>query len=533
MELENAIGVIDIGSNSFHLVVGGYHNRDYFKIIDDLKVNVRLCEGVAETGKMNEYRMQLGEDTLTMFKNLCESYHLDNILTVATAAVRKAENGPEFVKRIKEKVGIDINVIPGSREAELDYLGAVNSIEFTDAVLMDIGGGSAQFGLVRNRELVKSISLQFGSIDLMEMFDLGDEISDQQVKKLRKFLKKQLEAVDFLKEGEGLPVIGIGGTIRNIGRVHRYQINYPLEIAHNYQMTRKEVEEVVELSMKMNYEERRELDGLSKGRTDIFPGASYALMYLMEYIDSERLIISNAGIRDGVLYDYFGFGPGHLVPNIFDRSVINTMLLYDTNLEHSFHILGIARRLSQELKDYTNIKEDYKYKIKVNYKKILEASALLHDIGIFIEYMNHHEHSFYLVLNAGLEGMTQKGILLTAFIVLHHRTNKKIRISDLYNGLLSKDDKKIIDELSLYLQIGEYLDRTMDGVVRDLWVEMKDDEAILHVTTIKHPVMTDMVEEECGKKFKRVFGKELKVKAIVAEEGTPEAEDKISMLNVF
>lgn len=533
MELENAIGVIDIGSNSFHMVVGGYHNRDYFKILDDIKVNVRLCEGVAETGNMNDYRMQLGEDTLTMFKNLCESYKLDEIITVATAAVRKAENGPEFVKRIKDKVGIDINVIPGSQEAQYDYLGAVNSIEFEDAVLMDIGGGSAQFGLVRNRKLVNSISLQFGSIDLMEMFDLGDEITDSKVKKLRKFLKKQLEAVSFLKEGEGLPVIGIGGTIRNIGRVHRYQIDYPMEIAHNYQMTRKEVEDVVEEAMSMNYAERRELAGLSKGRTDIFPGASYALMYLMEHIHSDRLIISNAGIRDGILYDYFGYGPGHLVPNIFDRSIINTMLLYDTNMEHSYHILGIARKLSEELKDYTNIKEDYKYKVKVNYRKILDASALLHDIGIFIDYMNHHEHSFYLVLNAGLEGMTQKGILLTAFIVLHHRTNKKIRISDLYKDLLSKEDKKIIDELSLYLQIGEYLDRTMDGVVRDLWVEMKDDEAILHVTTVGHPVMTDMVVEECGKKFKRVFNRNLKVEAIVAEPGSPEAEDKISQLNIF
>ena len=102
MELEHAIGVIDIGSNSFHMVVGGYHNREYFKILDDLKVNVRLCEGIAETGYMKEERMQYGEDTLIMFKNLCQSYHLKNIITVATAAVRKAKNGPEFVKRIKE-----------------------------------------------------------------------------------------------------------------------------------------------------------------------------------------------------------------------------------------------------------------------------------------------------------------------------------------------------------------------------------------------------------------------------------------------
>lgn len=525
MELEHAIGVIDIGSNSFHLVVGGYHNRDYFKILDDLKVNVRLCEGIAETGKMSEERMNYGEETLVMFKNLCESYHLKNIITVATAAVRKAENGPEFVKRIKENVGIDINVIPGSKEAEFDFLGSVNTIDYKDAVTMDIGGGSAQFCLVKDRKIVDSISLQFGAIDLMEMFDLGDKITARKIKELKKFLKKAFDSVPFLKKGKYLPVVGIGGTIRNIGRVHRNLINYPLEIAHNYRMNRNQVEDVVDTAILMDYDERLNLAGLAKGRADIFPGASYAVKYLMEYIDSPELIISNAGIRDGVIFDYFGYGPDNLVSNIFDTSIINTMLLYDCNMSHSYHLLEIVRKLSLELQDISHL--------EYNFDKILTASAMLHDMGIYIDYSNHHEHTFYLVLNAGLNGLNQKEILLAAFITLYHRINKKIKISDLYKDLLTKKDRELIDELSLYLQIGEYLDRTMDGVVRDIWFEFEEDKAILNVVSVRHPVMIDMVQEECAKKFKRVFGLNLEVKAYVVNEDDERAVDKLYEMSKF
>lgn len=507
MELNKSIGVIDIGSNSFHLLVGGYHDRDYFKIIDDLKVNVRLCEGIAETGYMREDRMECGIQTLSMFRYLCESYKLDTIITVATAAVRKAANGPDFVERAKREAGIDIEVISGAREAELDYLGCINSLAVRDALMLDVGGGSAEFVLIKDRQMVDALSLPFGSIDLMEMFDLSNHVTTHKIDKLKKFLNENFEAIAFLKQAEGLPVIGVGGTIRNIGRIHRRMTDYPMELAHNYEMTQDEVQMVVEHAAAMDLEERKKLDGLSSGRTDIFIGAAYTCAYLMKTIGSETLIISDCGIRNGLIYNYFGFGPGCLIADVFENSLINTMLNYDVNIGHSWHLLGIVSRLNEEMAPYSCYEH--------NVDKILTAASMLHDTGIMIQYRNHHEHSFYLILNSGLEGISQKELLLTAFVALNHRTNKKIQISKPYQVLLNDEDKAVIDTLSLYLQIGEYLDRTMDGVVRDLKVEIKGDTAVLHIVTIGHAVMSGLVVDSCGKKFKRVFGKNLKVEAEV------------------
>ncbi|MEG0377660.1 MAG: exopolyphosphatase, partial [Eubacterium sp.] len=251
-------------------------------------------------------------------------------------------------------------------------------------------------------------------------------------------------------------------------------------------------------------EERKNLKGLSKGRSDIFVGASQAVAKVMETIHSPELIISDAGLRDGIILKYFGNGPDNLVHNIFENSLLNTMLNFEVNIPHAYHVYGLAEKLYQQLKPIHGIKD--------NVRKMAKASAMLHDVGIKIQYSNHHEHSFYLILNAGLEGLLQKELLMSAFIALNHRTNKKIKVEEEYMTLLNNDDKLLIDKLSLFLQIAEYLDRSMDGIVKDINCKIKEKEVEMLVLTSTHSVFADMIISECGKKFKRVFGRDLVIK---------------------
>ncbi|MDD2413593.1 MAG: exopolyphosphatase, partial [Eubacteriaceae bacterium] len=119
--------------------------------------------------------------------------------------------------------------------------------------------------------------------------------------------------------------------------------------------------------------------------------------------------------------------------------------------------------------------------------------------------------SFYLILNSGLYGLTHKELLMSAFSALNHRTNKKVKVDAAYEAMLSGKDKAVIDTVSLFLQIGEYLDRSMDGVVEDIRCEMTKDTVTMHVISREHTVFADMVMQECGKKFNRVLGRELRV----------------------
>lgn len=517
------IGVIDIGSNSFHMLIGGYINQMYYHITDDVKMNVRLCEGLNETGAIRQDRMDYGIQTLIMFSNICRTEGLDKVITVATEAVRRALNGKEFVRRAKEEAGIEIQVIPGTMEAELDYLGCANTLEIDNALMMDIGGGSAEFVLIKNRKNIASISLPFGSINLTEKFDLGSKVTEDKIHELQKYVKSQYKEIDFFQEAKGLPVIGVGGTIRNVARIHRRLIDYPLEIAHNYKMTPREVDYVVNLVGSLSDKERQGFDGLSKGRTDIFVAPANALRMLIKYIDAPELIISDCGLRDGLIYRYFGFGPDNLIFDIFQNSLINVMLNYEADMSHSYQVLNIVMKLYHELKQYLTVLPET--------EKVIITSCMLHDIGTKIAYRNHHEHSFYLILNSGLEGISQKELLLSAFIALYHRTNKKIRIDKAYELLLNSEDKVVIDEISLFLQIAENLDMSMDGAVKDIRISVTDERVTLHAISVNHTVFTEQIMEDCAKKFRRIFGRELYVLNTVVS--VDDIQDVLAQENPF
>ncbi|MBI4856417.1 MAG: Ppx/GppA family phosphatase [Acetobacterium woodii] len=498
------IGVIDIGSNSVHLVIGEYYNNEYFQIIDDVKVNVRLNEGLSETGELQPDRMDFGIETLAMFQSMCTAYGIEKVIAVATAAVRKASNGGAYVARIKDEIGLDVEIIPGEVEASMDYLGAINTLDIKDALLMDIGGGSTEFVLIKDRKKVEAVSLPFGSIDLADKFDLTDEVTDKNLKALDDFLKNAFEETPIFKKAQGLPLIGVGGTIRNVGRIDRSMNNYPMEIAHNYRMKSREVKRICEMAASMNLAERANLKGLSKGRIDIFVGSSHTLERVMKQIDSPELIISNAGLRDGIIYDYFGYNENNLVYDIFELSLVNIMLNFNVNIPHAYHVLKLTENLFEQLKPLHGIKQDV--------RKMIRAAAMLHDVGVKLAFANHHEHSFYIILNSGLLGVEQKELLMSAFVALNHRTNKKIHISEEYIGLLQDEERHLIDQLSLFLQIAEYLDRSMDGVVKDINCVIMENEVQLNVLTTGHSVFDNMIINECGKKFKRVFNKTLTIK---------------------
>lgn len=502
MERRN-IGVVDIGSNSVHLVIGEYYNNEYFQIIDDVKVNVRLNDGLAETGELQKDRMAFGLETLAMYRSMCDAYGIEKVIAVATAAVRKASNGKEYAEQIKKETGFDVEIIPGEDEASMDYLGAVNTLDVKDALLMDIGGGSTEFVLIKDRKKIAAVSLPFGSIDLAEKFDLSDEVSEKKLKALDDFLKKAFTETSIFEKAIGLPVIGVGGTIRNVGRIHRNMIDYPLEIAHNYRIKSNDVKRICEMAAGMNLIERSNLKGLSKGRIDIFVGSSHTLERVMKQIQSPELIISNAGLRDGIIYNYFGYNEDNLVYDIFELSLVNIMLNFNVNIPHAYHVLKLTEKLFEQLKPLHGITQDV--------RKIIRASAMLHDSGIKLQYGNHHEHSFYIILNSGLLGIEQKDLLISAFVALNHRTNKKIQVSEKYFGLLQDEELHLIDQLSLFLQISEYLDRSMDGVVKDVNCMIMEKEVQINVLTTGHSVFDDMIINECGKKFKRVFNKTLTI----------------------
>lgn len=223
----DTIGIIDMGSNSVRLILVRVFKDLSFRLMDEHKESIRLGDGIDEFSNLKEDKIQDALKTMKMFKRLCDAQNATKIIAVATAAVRKANNGQELIDRIYDETNIDMKVISGKDEAYFDYLAVSHSVFSKDGLILDIGGGSFELVLMKNRELIESVSIPMGSIDFAQKFKIKDPLTKDEEKKMIKFISDKLKEVPWLKSAKNLPLIGVGGTLRNIGKINMLKRNYP------------------------------------------------------------------------------------------------------------------------------------------------------------------------------------------------------------------------------------------------------------------------------------------------------------------
>jgi len=494
------IGIIDIGSNSIRLVIIQINKDNSFRVIDEIKESVRLGKDMTVDGELSPSRINNALYTLAFFKRLCIIQDVSEILAVATEAVRKASNQIEFLNRVKSELSIDIRVLTGIEEAYYDYFGAINTMDFSDGLIMDIGGSSSELILVENRKLKASISLPFGAINLTEKFSLQKAMDDKSEVAIKEFLISLYKDIPWLKEVKDIPIIGIGGTIRNIGKLHERKTNYPIDNLHNYIIPTNEVISIFNQVKVKNSSQRKKLKGLSKERADIFVGATTVLVSLIEYLDLKELHVSGSGLRDGLIYEYI-FKNKIPLTDVLDFSLNNNLLNYGIDLKHPSHVWVLTETLYNKLKPIINI--------PINPYKILKTSAMLHDIGILISYFDHHKHSSYMIANSKINGLTHKEQLMAAYIAALHRKNEfKIDLK-LYQNLITNQDLEIIDNLSILLRISESLDKCLNGNIKMVSCNIELDTVTITVDSIADPILEISSAMDCASSFEKTFNKKL------------------------
>lgn len=495
------VGIIDIGSNSVRLVVVECGAERSYRIFDELKETVRLGDDLDRTGELKATRMDQAMKALKMFKSLCEAVQVEEIIAVATAAVRNAKNRAIFLSRIQEEVGFTIRVLSGEEEAHFAYWGVINSIALTDGLVMDIGGGSTELIWVQNREIRQSISLPFGAITLTERWGLDRAISIEQEQRLHQYLLDQYRSVPWLTEARQLLLIGVGGTFRNLGKIDRVRKHYPLETAHNYRMLPQDICLHYQTFRIKDPNQRKKMAGLSKDRADIILGATAAIAILVEFLEIPEIAVSGNGIREGIIFDYLlGDQP---VQDVLDFSINNIMTKFQLNKKHAQHIHKLTQSLFDQLRALHQIEDP-------GAVKLIRTAALLHDCGIPVRYYNHHEHSFYIILNSAIHGLTHRELLMSAYIAASHRKDTMAHLPR-YDTMLSKKDQEMMLKIGVLLRIAESLDRGMTGVVQEVQCEISDDT--LHIQTVSagdaelaiYNAMT------AGKLFTKVYHKKLNI----------------------
>lgn len=496
------IAVIDIGSNSMRVLVYEIYTNNSYKIIDEEKRMTRLGQYLDKNNNLSIEGIEKLLVTLEFFKILCEKNNVVEVIAVATEAIRRAKNRNEILSLIKEKLNINIRILSGIEESAYGYITVKSTMDINDALLIDIGGSSMEITLVKNKKIINGISLPLGSIPLTKLFPFDTPADKDTILQFKKFIFSEFNKLPWLKDAKGLPLIGIGGTARSIGKIHKKFISYPLDLLHNYTILFDEITTIYNYVIDLNMSQKSKLKGLPKERVDIFTAPFSALFMLMNYCNCPLLKISQYGIREGVLYEKL-LGENINNVDILDFSLNNILTNTDLNLAHAEKIQDLSRVLF----DYLEQTDSMYFGLE---RKLLKVSAKLHDVGVSISVKHAYKHSFYIIINSFIAGLTHKEMLMAAYTVaLSGKFDYKI--ADEYKDLLTKDDIIICKRLSIILCLAHKIDKYFYNSLAEVVILNEKDNFNLALPTHSVKYMKDSLPVEMDESFKKFFNKKLSV----------------------
>lgn len=302
------LAIVDLGSNSTRFVIEKLQADGTFQELERVKRDTRLAEGMERNdGYLTEIAMQRVFTAVAEFKEITRAYQDLEIIGIATAAVREAQNKTTFVQQLNEKFQIDVRVLTGDQEAYYDYLGAMSALDhINNAWLLDTGGASIELVGIEDRMAVNFISLPFGAVNLAERFNLNgpDPIENEALSKAEQYIDREYDALPWL-ECDQQPIILLGGANRTLARLHRSKNSYDdLVNFHGYQMPVEHVQTLFDELRKLNHQERAAVLGAEANRADIIISGLLPLMQLVDVTGTKDVIFSSSGVREGILQEY-------------------------------------------------------------------------------------------------------------------------------------------------------------------------------------------------------------------------------------
>lgn len=466
------LAAIDIGTNSIRSIVVEAQPGGEFNVLDDEKATVRLGEGMTQSNEIAPQAWQRAHEALERMIKIQQGLGVSAVEAVATSAVRQARNGAEFVASVKQHLGIDIKVISGDEEAELVFLSARNSFEMDNLryALVDIGGGSAEIITTMGSQIEDIFSLHLGAVILTEKFLRSDPIAADEHQRMRKHiratLKKNLRAQDTALQC----LIGSGGTMTTLASMVMAQRGEQFNSYQGYEILRSEVVHLLAMLLRKTLRERRAVPGLAPERADIIIAGLTVVDELMRLLGTNILRVNERGIRYGLILrslEKHGLVEPSQKPGNWRTAVLNFARACHFNEAHAFQVARLSLSLFDALAE--------PFQLDRRQRQLLEAAALLHDVGYFINYARHHKHSYHLIRHASLFGFSPREQEIIANIARYHRRALPKKSHDNLQGL-SSEDRRTVARLGGILRLADGLDRRRSGNVDHLSCHLDDEK---------------------------------------------------------
>jgi exopolyphosphatase/guanosine-5'-triphosphate,3'-diphosphate pyrophosphatase len=479
----DVLAALDIGTNSFHLVVARHRGGEGFDVITREKEMVRLGHGGTDMKELSPAAVDRAVGALQRMRRIADSHGAVALRAVATSATREASNADTFIRRARDEAGVEIDVISGLEEARLIHLGVLQAVPVFDKrlLLVDIGGGSTEMLIGERGETLAARSFKLGAVRLTDRFFPGGAVSTKSVKACREYTRSVLTHFERDADEYGFDVaVGSSGTVETLARmVHARRGTEPLRTYNCFEFTRDELAGVVEsLLSARTAAARARIDGLDSARADIAPAGALILDEIAERFGVEAFTFSEGALRDGVLLDAVERRSGddtgnHHLRDVSRRSVRQLQDRCDDDPAHSAQVARLAVALFDGLRPV--------HGLGARARDHLEAGAMLANVGLVVAHTKHHLHSYYVIRNSELTGLTDHEIELIAQIARYHRKSSP-KASHPEFAALGEADQTLVRTLAAILRVAIGLDRCHERRVAGVRTDVRADRVVLLVT---------------------------------------------------
>ncbi len=300
------VALLDLGSNSTRMGIYQINQDNSFQEIKRFKEMTRLAEGMGEFSTKSVLKQDAIDRTIEALNKFKSEYEQVSDLTmvrgVATAAVRNASNGSGFLDRVKEEIGVEIEVLSGDSEAYYDYVGVMHAFDLKNCLICDMGGGSFELAVVKNRQAVNYISIPYGAVTLSEKYHAGEKISAADFFALQRFVLYKFRQLPWLSEGNGFPLVLLGGANRTVARQGRDQAAQKNKVnLHGEKMSSFSFVEIFQKWLGQDKKEREDSLGVEKERADIIIAGLTPVVMLIQQFEVPEVIFSESGVREGII----------------------------------------------------------------------------------------------------------------------------------------------------------------------------------------------------------------------------------------
>lgn len=470
--MSETLAIIDLGTNTFHLLLAEIDEREDFKIQEKFKEPVEFGEHGLDSGQISPQAYERGLQAIRRLHQIIASRQVAEVRAFATSAIRSASNGKEFIARVKEETGMEIKVINGNEEASLIFEGVRNGIQLppdSDVLVLDIGGGSVEFIVTRDGKPMLLRSLDIGAARLLGRFQPSDPMKPADLRGIREYLYQTMSGLlGELKEFDIRLLVGASGTYETLSAMiaHRKKDYLSSENLNSYRYSAREFRELHKVLLHSTIEERLVIPGMDPLRAEMICMGSLLIEILLEEIGVKEMMVSTYALKEGILFRYIEDQKervhrlmGNSARNLRAKAVRNLCEKYQYKKTHVLKVSELAQSIYDQLQPL--------HPFGKLERELLRYAAMLHDIGQFVNRSGHHKHGQYLVMNSSLSGFSHDEVIILGNIVRYHRKGLPTR-DHFHFKVLEQRQRLMVRVLAGILRIADQLDRghrnMVDGV---------------------------------------------------------------------